>query len=177
MDHPGISGGKLLELRVSVQEAIDQLRGLMFELHPYALDTDGLVTALRLFLKEQARRGDEPTYELDARLTNEPAPEMRATLFRIAQEAVRNVRKHAHASTVTITLDQVDGGYRVVVADDGVGFDGDAMGESPPGHLGLTAMRERAEMVGGRRRVISCPGQGTTIEAWVPGPMADAEEA
>jgi signal transduction histidine kinase len=177
MDHPEMSGAGLQELRVSVQESIEQLRGLMFELHPYALDTDGLATALRLFLKEQAKHGEEPTYELDVRLTNEPPPEMRVTLFRIAQEAVRNARKHAHARTVTIILDEIDDGFRMAVADDGVGFDADAMSESPPGHLGLTAMRERAEMVGGRRRVISRPDMGTTIEAWVPGPLDHADGA
>jgi signal transduction histidine kinase len=175
MENPGMSGAALGELRKSVQESIDELRGLMFELHPYALDTDGLATALRLFLKEQARHGEVPTYELDARMAHEPPPEMRATLFRIAQEAVRNARKHAHAGTVTITLDEVGDGYRLAITDDGAGFDADAIAESPPGHLGLTAMRERAEIVGGWRRVISQPGAGTTIQAWVPGPIAYAD--
>jgi signal transduction histidine kinase len=172
MAHPEMSDPALGQLRESVQEAIDQLRGLMFELHPYTLDTDGLATALRVFLKEQSRHGESPAYGLDAQLDHEPPPEMAATLFRIAQEAVRNARKHARASTVAVTLDEVDGGYRLAVVDDGVGFDADTMSESPPGHLGLTAMRERAEMVGGWRRVISQPGTGTTIEAWVPEPMS-----
>ena len=100
---------------------------------------------------------------------------MRATLFRIAQEAVRNARKHARAGVVEVSLEHHDAGYRLVVRDDGVGFDADATVESPPGHLGLTAMRERAEMVGGYRRVTSSPHEGTTIEAWVPGPMAYAD--
>src|SRR5712691_9750801 len=95
MQHPGLAGSALVDLRESVQESIEQLRGLMFELHPYALDTDGLVAALRLFLREQQKHGDTPTYDLDARLAHEPPPEMQATLFRIAQEAIRNARKHA----------------------------------------------------------------------------------
>jgi signal transduction histidine kinase len=175
MANPDMSDAGLPDLRTSVQEAIDQLRGLMFELHPYALDTDGLVSALSLFLKEQARHGALPTYSLDVHLDHEPPLEMRTTLFRITQEAIRNARKHAHARTVTIRLDEVDGGYRLAVADDGTGFDADVLAESPPGHLGLTAMRERAEMVGGWRRVITEPGAGTTIQAWVPGPMAHAD--
>jgi len=177
MEHPQMSGTALQELRESVQESIDRLRGLMFELHPYSLDTEGLANALRLFVKEQAKQGDLPTFELDVHLTHEPPREMGATLFRIAQEAVRNTRKHARASTVTITVDEVDGGYRLAVSDDGVGFDADAMAESPPGHLGLTAMRERAEMVGGHRRVSSRPGEGTTIDVWVPEPMATTDGA
>lgn len=177
LDHPDMSGGALQELRTSVQESIDQLRGLMFELHPYALDTDGLVTALRLFLKEQRRHGDRPTFQLAVHLDHEPPTEMRTTLFRIAQEAVRNTRKHARAGVVDITLEHHDRGYRLVVKDDGVGFDADGTTESPPGHLGLTAMRERAEMVGGHWHVASNPGEGTTVEAWVPGPMAYTDEA
>jgi signal transduction histidine kinase len=175
MEHPEVSGSALGELRESVQESIEQLRGLMFELHPYSLDTEGLMNALRLFVKEQTKHGDLPRYELDSHLEHEPPPEMAATLFRIAQEAVRNARTHARASKVTIAVDEVDGGYRLVVSDDGVGFDADAMAESPPGHLGLTAMRERAEMVGGHRLVSSRPNEGTTIEAWVPEPMALTE--
>ena len=173
MQHPDMAKVGLTELRISVQEAIDQLRGLMLELHPQALDTEGLATALRMFLKEQARHGDKPAYELDVRLSSEPPQEMRATLFRIAQEAVRNARSHAHASVVTVTLDELDAGFRVCVEDDGVGFDAEGTTESPPGHLGLTAMRERAEMVGGWRRVTSQPRVGTTVQAWVPGGPVD----
>jgi signal transduction histidine kinase len=174
-EHPDVEGGAFQELRTTVQESIDGLRGLMFELHPYALDTEGLVPALRLFLKEQQKRGDDPRYDLYARIVREPPPEVRATLFRIAQEAVRNARKHAHARTVTIVVDEADGGYRLTVTDDGVGFDADSLPESPPGHLGLTAMRERAEMVGGHRHVISTPDAGTTVEAWVPDVAVHAE--
>jgi signal transduction histidine kinase len=93
---------------------------------------------------------------------------MRAVLFRIAQEAIRNARRHARATTVRISLDDDADGVRLTVADDGVGFDVVVSSESPPGHLGLTAMRERAEMVGGWRRLTSRPGAGTVVEAWVP---------
>ncbi|HEY7667831.1 MAG TPA: GAF domain-containing sensor histidine kinase [Actinomycetota bacterium] len=168
MAFPEIAGDQLEELRASVQETIDELRRLMFELHPYVLDSDGLVAALRAFVKEQTRLGDDTIYEVDVQLRGEPAPEMRAVLFRIAQEAIRNARRHARATTVRISLDDDADGVRLTVADDGVGFDVVVSSESPPGHLGLTAMRERAEMVGGWRRLTSRPGAGTVVEAWVP---------
>jgi signal transduction histidine kinase len=173
MQHPDMAKAGLTELRISVQEAVDQLRRLMLELHPQTLDTEGLVTSLRLFLKEQAKQGDTPVYEMDSQLSREPPQEMRATLFRIAQEAVRNARRHADASTVTVSLEEVDDGFRLSVQDDGVGFDAGTTSESPPGHLGLTAMRERAELVGGWRRVTSQRDVGTLVQAWVPGPLVD----
>jgi signal transduction histidine kinase len=97
-------------------------------------------------------------------------------LFRMAQEALANVRKHAKASRVDVVLGEQDGGYLVRIADDGVGFSTTKAGESVRGHLGLSSMRERAGMAGGWCRLHSLPGQGTTVELWVPRPaVADPE--
>ncbi|GIU97435.1 MAG: hypothetical protein KatS3mg013_1238 [Actinomycetota bacterium] len=79
--------------------------------------------------------------------------------FRIAQEALANVRKHAHARTVTVEVSSRRGGLLLRVTDDGVGFDVEAAGREP-GHLGLASMRERAELAGGELRVESGPGEG-----------------
>jgi len=93
---------------------------------------------------------------------------VRLILYRIAQEALANVRKHANASRVHVRLTQQDGGYLVQVEDDGDGFDAPEMLRSAPGHLGLSSMRERAEMAGGWCKVHGLPGNGTTVEFWVP---------
>ena len=76
--------------------------------------------------------------------------------------------KHARASSVTVVLDQRDGGFGIQVSDDGVGFQALELEDSAPMHLGLTAMRQRAEMSGGWCRVRSVPRGGTSVEAWVP---------
>lgn len=89
-------------------------------------------------------------------------------LYRITQEALANVRKHAQASKVSVVLEEQDGGYLVGVEDDGVGFAPPEVLRSAPGHLGLSAMREGAEMVGGRCTVRSAPGSGTCVEFWLP---------
>jgi PAS domain S-box-containing protein len=158
------------QLQETVTAAVDRLRQLMFELRPAALDREGLVPAIRTYL---VRTGDESELvcTLQNHLITEPPEATRLALYRIVQEAVTNVRKHAKATAVTVSLDQRDDGTLVRVVDDGRGFageNGEDGAASRPGHLGLTAMREQAEMVRGRFQVRSRPGAGTTIEVWVP---------
>jgi PAS domain S-box-containing protein len=153
------------QLQRTVRTAVDRLRQLMFELRPPALDRDGLVTAVRMYL-DRTKTENGLQMSLDQQSVAEPDPPQRLALYRIVQEAVTNVRKHAQASTVTVTIEDRDGGTQVRVSDDGVGFD--ASNGSPPGHLGLSAMREHAEMAGGRLTIHSRVGDGTTVEAWVP---------
>ena len=155
------------QLQLTVASAVDRLRQLMFELRPAALDREGLVPALRTYLD---RTGAETglTCTLQNNLVAEPSEALRLPLYRIVQEAVTNVRKHAQASKVTVSLDARDGGTLVRVTDDGRGLSGENGWGSQPGHLGLSAMREQAEMAWGRFRVWSRPGAGTTVEVWVP---------
>jgi signal transduction histidine kinase len=104
---------------------------------------------------------------MHGRLSSEPPGEIRAILFRIAQEALANVRKHADASRVDIEVSERDGGIILHVRDDGRGFD-PATERPVPGHLGMSAMPERAELAGGWCRVQSAPGEGTAVECWLP---------
>ena len=89
-------------------------------------------------------------------------------LYRIAQEALVNVRKHAHATNVEITLEEGDEGYTLQVKDDGVGFERSEISDPSLGHIGLTSMRERASLAGGWFRIESTGGSGTIAEAWIP---------
>ncbi|MDQ4005196.1 MAG: PAS domain S-box protein [Actinomycetota bacterium] len=159
--------GAVEELRASVNTAVARLRRLMFDLRPPALDRDGLEPALRLHL-EEVERAWGLRFELHNRLSHEIPEASRLVLYRIAQEAVANVRKHAEATTVTLTLDTDGGGIRLRVVDDGRGFRVSEHGESPPGHLGLSSMREHAEMVGGKLSIESRAGEGTSVEVWIP---------
>ncbi|HXF57417.1 MAG TPA: ATP-binding protein [Actinomycetota bacterium] len=163
----GTSAEEFRKLQATVQEAIRRLRRMVFELRPRALDREGIGAALREQLEHQ-RQQDGLPYELDVRLTREPSPEVRTVLFRVAQEALANVRRHARASKVLVSVTDRDGGVLVWVRDDGVGFAGGERPESAPGHLGLSSMRERVELAGGWLRVMSGAGRGTTVEFWVP---------
>jgi signal transduction histidine kinase len=146
-----------------VQQAINRLRNLVFELRPPALDREGLAAAIRQYMEHLA------DIEIDVALQNdlprEPAREIRTTAYRIVQEALTNVRKHAGASRVLVELGERDGGMATVVTDDGVGFRAGAEPTRPrAGHIGLQSMRERAEALGGWWRIESRPEGGTRME-------------
>ena len=157
------------KLQATVEAAIARLRHLLFDLRPRALDAEGLPAALRLYLDQLQEQADIETV-LENRLVEEPAPEVRTTLYRIAQESLVNARRHANATKIEVLLEAREGGFYVRVRDDGVGFDGQDPDRSEPGHLGLSSMRERAEMARGWLRVDSTPGRGTTVEFWLPAP-------
>jgi len=150
----------------TIQLSIARLRHLLFELRPPALDNDGLSAALETYL-EETEDGGETSYRLDDRLSAQPGAQTRTILYRIVQEALVNARKHAGARNVTVTLAERDGGFRVSVADDGVGFVSEDV-DASPGHLGVRAMRERALLAGGWLRIDAAPGKGTSVEVWVP---------
>jgi signal transduction histidine kinase len=141
----------------------ERMRGLVFELRPPALDWAGVASALRLYLEETRERFGL-AYELDNRLGDEPSGEVRLNVYRIAQEAITNVRKHAGADWVHVSLASRGGGVLVTIRDDGCGAD------TPPDarSFGLASMRERAESAGGWWRIESGRTGGTTVEFWVP---------
>jgi PAS domain S-box-containing protein len=176
MDHPELrSEERFVSAQRSIALSIDTLRHLMFELHPYVLDQDGLVAALRLHLDEEAKIEGAASYQLNGDFATDPSRQVRVILYRLVQEALTNVRKHARASHVAVRLAERDGGYDVVITDDGVGFDATSRVESPAGHLGLTSMRERAEMGGGWLKIDSRHGEGTSVHLWLPrGPEEEA---
>ncbi len=155
------------QLEETVRLAIGRLRHLMFELRPPALDRDGLAAALDQYLAQLAEEAELET-RLSNRLVTEPEGETPIVAYRIAQEALANVRKHAKAKHVEVTLGQHEGSLVLRVHDDGVGFSPDEALQPRPGHLGLSSIRERAELAGGSLRVDSAPGSGTTVEVTLP---------
>lgn len=153
------------EIEDAIERAIKRLRYLVYELHPASLDRDGLAPALRLHLSEIATEGLE--WQLDNRLVEEPPIQTRTILYRIAQEAISNVRLHAHAKHLRILLEERDGGFFVGITDDGAGMSEEPGDDAAP-HVGIPSMRERAELAGGWWHLESAPGEGTTVECWVP---------
>jgi signal transduction histidine kinase len=159
----------------TVQEAIGRLRDLLFEVHPAMLEREGLAASLRTYV-ERLQVNDGPAISLDVAIDHDPVPEMQATIYRIAQEALSNVRKHAAAEAVAVSLRARPDGIVLRIADDGVGFDEATVADASDGHLGLTTMRERASLAGGACRIDSVPGRGTTVEVWFPvAPLVPAQ--
>jgi PAS domain S-box-containing protein len=155
------------EVAGTVRETVARLRRLLFELRPPGLDREGLAAALKTQL-ERLHGETGVRFELDDQMLREQPLESRTVLYRIAQEALANVRKHAEATAIHVTLADRENGALLRIRDDGLGFDLAAVDEERPGHLGLVSMRERAEMAGGWLRMAGSKGQGTTVEAWVP---------
>ena len=158
---------RLRELEAGIGDTIGRLRALMFELYPPELDRDGLVEALRITLERlSADLGAQCV--LEGELEEEPTGEIRMIAFRIAQEALVNVRKHSRARRVEVTVGSADGGIRVRIEDDGVGFEAGENLAGLPGHVGLPSMRERAQLLGGRCSIDSAPARGTIVDVWLP---------
>jgi signal transduction histidine kinase len=165
---------ELLErLKATATDSVGRLRQLVFELHPPLLDQVGLAAAL----EQYARRASELagfSVQVSNEVKVELPAEVRVLAYRIVQEALANVRAHAKASRVAIRLEEGDGGVLVRVSDDGVGFlPGVVERQQRRGHLGLVSMREQAAMAGGWCRVSSAPNMGTTVELWLPLPVAE----
>jgi len=161
---------ELLErLAATATESVGRLRQLVFELRPPLLDEVGLAAAL----DQYARRAGELAgfvVQVSDESAGELPAELRVVAYRIVQEALANVRAHAHAQRVAVRLEEVEGGVLARVSDDGAGFLPGLVERRPAGHLGLISMREQATMAGGWCRIASAPGMGTTVELWLPRP-------
>lgn len=155
---------------------LDNLRKIIWDLRPSILDDLGLVPAIRWYARSNL---EELGIEVDFSTQNEalrlPA-HLETALFRVAQEAVTNIRRHAEAGRVSIRLSQDPGKICLEVADDGRGFDvvrtaGEAVSRK---RLGLLGIQERMSLVGGEARVDSAPGEGTRLRVCVPAPHETA---
>lgn len=166
LDHDPTQLAEPLDYVLSLAEtALVEMRELIFELRPESLESEGLVAALTKLAKVLQMR-----YHLavSTMLCDEPDLSLKAKqeLYRIAQEAMHNTAKHAHASTVDLRLRWTQEGLLLEVQDNGVGFDTAA---SFPGHLGLHSMRERTSRLNGTFQIESTSGLGTSIRVLIPG--------
>ncbi|MGV2919406.1 PAS domain-containing sensor histidine kinase [Streptomyces alfalfae] len=169
---PESCSAELRRLDASVREAISRLRSLTFRLHPPGIDRHGLVAGLSSHLHDVVGSSWGMTYSFEHQLDREPTPETAITIFRIVQEALLNVHKHARASRVDVRVSSADGGIVTRVVDDGTGEP--ASRDGVRDHFGVIEMRERAETAGGWWSMHSRPGTGTTVEFWVPNPLPAA---
>jgi PAS domain S-box-containing protein len=161
---PAAAKEKLSALRDLQREALAEMRALIFELRPGNIEQDGLLAALKTHTAALQGRIGLPIV-VTSELTDRLPLALEEVLYRISQEALHNVVKHAAAHQVTLTIERVGGGVRLRIVDDGKGFDAASV---PDGHLGLAGMRARADKIGGILQVTSRAGSGTTIEVIVP---------
>ena len=150
-----------------INQTLGTVRSISHRLRPAELDTLGLTTALRQ-LGEEMCVPVRTAFEMPACDEPDGLPdEIKTTLFRVSQEALTNVLKHAGASRVQMALETDAGGLRLRIEDDGQGFDPDAIAQNPRRGIGLRNMRERLSSIGGTLRLDSGP-RGTVITAAVP---------
>ncbi|HXL78496.1 MAG TPA: sensor histidine kinase [Candidatus Eisenbacteria bacterium] len=161
------SNAQLDQLAATIKKVEDSLRRLLITVSPEALDLKvGLKEAIRDRLETlRVHTGIEP--DLDLQFPDDLPNEVELIVFKNVAEALTNVEKHSHATRIRVAASALDGGVVVEVADDGAGFVVDEC-MHVPGHLGLLAMKERAQLMGGWCRIASEPGQGAKVKFWVP---------
>ena len=141
-----------------------EMRALLFELRPESLELEGLVVALEKQIDATAAR-----YSIEVHGDLCPEPELslaeKEVFYRIGQEALHNVVKHARAEVVQVRLTDDESGLRLKIMDDGVGFE---VGRGFPGHMGLVSMSERAASIGAHLTIVSAPGEGTSLSLTLP---------
>ena len=159
---------ELAELRELVVDTLDGVRRLAVQLGPSVLEDLGLRSALE-WLADRVREDTGLQVQLSLECDDGRVPSTTAiAVFRVAQEALTNVVRHARASRADLRLAQDDGGLVLTVSDDGVGFDVDEARARPTASVGLFGMAERVALVGGTIELLSRKGAGTRVEVRVP---------
>ncbi len=160
----------LSRAKTDATRALTEMRQMILDLRPSALDDLGLVAAVQWYAKTRLEQGGvRVSLKVDGSQRRLPAA-VETALFRLVQEAINNVTKHAEASNAHVRLEFTKASVSVVVEDDGQGFDIKEVAESKDKSqgLGLLGMRERAALLGGRATIESRPGRGTRVAAQIP---------
>lgn len=158
----------LRQLEGLVANALNELRRLISDLRPSHLDDLGLVATLRWYLGEvQARSGIQVDFNVVGERHTLPI-EVKTAIFRIVQEALTNIVRHAHAQHVKVSLTYNHDAVLAEVEDDGIGFDMLSLERNKRPPFGIIGMRERAALIGGRLEIFSQPGKGTFVQLIVP---------
>jgi two-component system NarL family sensor kinase len=164
---PGRAEHELATARDLVDGALEEARSAIYDLRPSLLDDLGLSPSLRALALSQLEGEAKVDLQIDDVV--QLPPHLEVALYRIAQEALTNVRKHARASRVKITLREADGYLELEIEDDGCGFASQpSQSQRPPTSFGLTGMAERASLIGGELSLRSAPRRGTVVTVRVP---------
>lgn len=165
---------KITSTQRLVEKSVDIVHRFARELRPTVLDDLGLIPALHSFAKSLAKRTGLRVHLKVFSGVEELDNAKRTVLYRVAQEALTNVARHAHAGEVEVNIGRLPGAVRMEIKDDGKSFQVQRVLHAKRNNrLGLLGMRERVEMVGGSFRIESSPDQGTTVRAEIPFPKAN----
>ncbi len=153
-----------------VEKLVNTVHDFARELRPMTLDDVGLIPTLHAFMKAFTSRTGVHTRLTAFAEIEKTSTDVRTALFRIAQESLTNVARHAKAANVEVTILEVDGSVRMEIKDNGKSFQVERVlnSKEKKNRLGLLGMRERVEMIGGTLSIESSPGQGTTVRAEIP---------
>jgi signal transduction histidine kinase len=163
---------RLDEVKALAVHILDEIHRLILDLRPSVLDDLGLYSAVRWYAERHlGERGISLRCELGPAPRTRLAPEVEIAVFRICQEAINNVLRHARADSVLIQLEAARGELRIEIEDDGQGFDPEGPGPPDRPHYGLLGIQERAELLGGSATIESAEGQGTRVVVRVPLPQ------
>ena len=158
---------ELLAFKPLLREQIAELRRAIFALRPIQFDELGFVGGLQRYLVEfGTQQGWTMEVDLQGMAAN-LSPQVEAICFRIMQEGLTNVAKHANANIVSVQSTQVDGGLQIIIRDNGRGFEPGSV-DTAGDHLGLRQMRERLSALHGRLTILAQPGAGTELRIWLP---------
>ncbi|MDF2958979.1 MAG: histidine kinase [Paenibacillus sp.] len=161
---------ELLDLKGQVRSGIEEVRKIIFNLRPMALDDLGLIPALRKFVQDYEEKSKIRTkFELIGKDTRLPSG-MEVAIYRLVQEAFSNVLKHAHASYITLEVTFQQQMVKIVVTDNGIGFVVESIDKKIErgSHYGLMGMRERVELLEGRMEIQSAKDAGTKVSLLIP---------
>jgi signal transduction histidine kinase len=164
---------RLDEAKALAVRTIEEVHRMILDLRPSVLDDLGLQSAIRWYAERHlAPRGISARCEFDARDRRYPAA-FETAVFRVCQEAMSNVARHAGAETVLVQLSEADGRLSIEIEDDGKGFDPENVARRERRPFGLMGIRERVDILGGKVRIDSAPGKGTRIHFDVPLPREE----
>lgn len=168
-EDPRLAVEEIEEVQLRAKDCLRELRAIMANLRPTSLDILGLRETIMRYA-EQFEEEYAITTRVDLQGLDSLSPAVELAVFRILQEELTNVRKHSNAEAVSIRTEARGGDFILTVEDNGVGFDPDALAaEQESGkHLGLMAIRERAELLGGELSIESAPGRGTKLTVRIP---------
>lgn len=164
---PEVLTARLSELRQVASGTLDEVHTLAWQLRPSVLDDLGLSVALQRYIADYEHRYSIPVGFVARGLKDRLPPAMEASIYRIVQEGLTNIIRHSNARNASVLLEQRQNSIRVIVEDDGVGFD-PAVLKSSDRSFGLQGIRERAQLFGGQLIIESQPGQGSSLFIEIP---------
>jgi signal transduction histidine kinase len=166
------AAGELVKIEELAHRTTKEIRHMLFTLRPLVLESQGLEAALKAMAdKMRETFSQEVTVNVDDRVASQMEMGKQGVVFYIVEEAANNARKHANATTITVTLRLFEPNVGLLeIADNGVGFDVQAVNKAydKRGSLGMVNLRERAELVNGLLHIDSAPGKGTRVQVYIP---------